>query len=36
VQVLTSTTRYPLHAANQAVSDLREGRIQGAAVLVPT
>jgi propanol-preferring alcohol dehydrogenase len=35
-QVLTSTTRYPLHAANQAVSDLREGRIQGAAVLVPT
>jgi propanol-preferring alcohol dehydrogenase len=34
-QVLTSTTRYPLHAANQAVSDLRAGRIQGAAVLVP-
>jgi alcohol dehydrogenase, propanol-preferring len=35
-RVLTSTTRYPLHAANQAVSDLREGRIRGAAVLVPT
>ncbi|HEY4444641.1 MAG TPA: zinc-dependent alcohol dehydrogenase family protein [Steroidobacteraceae bacterium] len=34
-QVLTSTTRYPLHAANAAVSDLREGRIHGAAVLVP-
>jgi hypothetical protein len=28
-------TPYPLHAASQAVSDLREGRIQGAAVLVP-
>jgi propanol-preferring alcohol dehydrogenase len=34
-QVLTSTTRYPLTAANEALSDLREGRIQGAAVLVP-
>jgi propanol-preferring alcohol dehydrogenase len=30
----TSTTRYPLRAANEAVSDLRAGRIQGAAVLV--
>jgi propanol-preferring alcohol dehydrogenase len=34
VQIKTSTTRYPLHAANDAVKDLREGRIQGAAVLV--
>ena len=33
-QIQTSTTRYPLHAANDAVNDLREGRIQGAAVLV--
>jgi propanol-preferring alcohol dehydrogenase len=33
-QIRTSTTRYPLHAANEAVNDLREGRIQGAAVLV--
>jgi propanol-preferring alcohol dehydrogenase len=32
--IQTSTTRYPLHAANEAVNDLREGRIQGAAVLV--
>jgi propanol-preferring alcohol dehydrogenase len=31
--IQTSTTRYPLHAANEAVSDLRNGRIQGAAVL---
>jgi propanol-preferring alcohol dehydrogenase len=31
----TSVTRYSLHAANDAVRDLREGRIQGAAVLVP-
>jgi len=35
-QLRTSTARYPLHAANQALSDLRDGRIQGAAVLVPT
>ena len=33
--IKTSTTRYPLRAANQAVSDLRTGRLQGAAVLVP-
>jgi alcohol dehydrogenase, propanol-preferring len=35
-KIQTSTTRYPLHAANRAVSDLRNGRIQGAAVLVAT
>lgn len=27
--------RYPLVAANQAIRDLRQGRVQGAAVLVP-
>jgi propanol-preferring alcohol dehydrogenase len=32
-QIQTSTTRYPLHDANEAVHDLRDGRIQGAAVL---
>jgi alcohol dehydrogenase, propanol-preferring len=31
----TSITRYPLLAANEAVADVRDGRIQGAAVLVP-
>jgi alcohol dehydrogenase, propanol-preferring len=34
VGIQTSTTPYPLHAANEAVHDLRDGRIQGAAVLV--
>jgi alcohol dehydrogenase, propanol-preferring len=33
--VRTQTTCYPLAAANEALSDLREGRLQGAAVLVP-
>ena len=28
-------TRYPLARANDALSDLRDGRLQGAAVLVP-
>jgi alcohol dehydrogenase, propanol-preferring len=28
-------TRYPVARANEALSDLREGRLQGAAVLVP-
>ncbi len=28
-------TRYPLERANEALSDLREGRLQGAAVLMP-
>lgn len=32
--VVTTTTRYPLERANQAISDLRAGRIRGAAVLV--
>lgn len=34
-EVRTSTTAYALERANDALSDLREGRIQGAAVLVP-
>jgi propanol-preferring alcohol dehydrogenase len=33
--VHTSTTVYPLDRANEAVNDLRAGRLQGAAVLVP-
>jgi len=33
--ILTKTTSYPLRQANQALSDLREGRFEGAAVLVP-
>jgi alcohol dehydrogenase, propanol-preferring len=33
--IKTEVTRYPLTQANQALSDLREGRLQGAAVLVP-
>ena len=33
-RVQTFTTRYPLHSANEAVHDVRDGRIQGAAVLV--
>lgn len=31
----TSTTPYPLSEANRALSDLRRGRLSGAAVLVP-
>jgi alcohol dehydrogenase, propanol-preferring len=33
--VKTTVTRYPLSEANAALADLRQGRIQGAAVLVP-
>jgi len=33
--VRTEVTRYPLNEANAALADLREGRLQGAAVLVP-
>jgi alcohol dehydrogenase, propanol-preferring len=33
--VKTQVTRYPLLAANDALADLRDGRLQGAAVLVP-
>jgi propanol-preferring alcohol dehydrogenase len=31
----TEITRYPLAAANEALADLRSGRLQGAAVLIP-
>jgi alcohol dehydrogenase, propanol-preferring len=34
-KVRTATTRYPLDKANEALEDLREGRLEGAAVLVP-
>ncbi|MCA8880417.1 MAG: zinc-dependent alcohol dehydrogenase family protein [Rhodobacteraceae bacterium] len=33
--VVTETVAYPLAEANQALDDLRYGRLQGAAVLVP-
>jgi propanol-preferring alcohol dehydrogenase len=33
--VKTTTTVYPLTRANEALADLRAGRFQGAAVLVP-
>jgi propanol-preferring alcohol dehydrogenase len=35
IPVRTKTTTYPLHKANAALLDLKEGRINGAAVLVP-
>jgi propanol-preferring alcohol dehydrogenase len=31
----TTTRRYELEDANEALADLREGRLQGAAVLCP-
>jgi propanol-preferring alcohol dehydrogenase len=33
--IVTTTTVYPLEQANQALADLRAGRFEGAAVLVP-
>jgi len=35
IGIVTQTTTYPLQAANQALADLRAGRFEGAAVLVP-
>jgi len=35
MDIETEVTRYPLVQANEALSDLRAGRLQGAAVLVP-
>jgi alcohol dehydrogenase, propanol-preferring len=35
VPVKTHTTAYPLSQSNQALADLRAGRLSGAAVLVP-
>src|SRR5579862_766631 len=34
-KVKTATTPYPLAKANEALDDLRQGRLEGAAVLVP-
>ena len=35
IGIVTRTTSYPLHRANEALADLRAGRFEGAAVLVP-
>lgn len=35
IGIVTQTTSYPLKQANQALADLRAGRFEGAAVLVP-
>ncbi|GIL00153.1 MAG: alcohol dehydrogenase [Alphaproteobacteria bacterium] len=35
IPVKTTTTAYRLEQANQALDDLREGRLEGAAVLIP-
>jgi alcohol dehydrogenase, propanol-preferring len=35
IGIVTQTTRYPLARANEALADLRAGRFDGAAVLVP-
>jgi alcohol dehydrogenase, propanol-preferring len=36
VPVVTHTVEYPLPKANEALDDMRHGRIEGAAVLVPS
>ena len=35
VPIHTETRAYPLQEANRALDDLREGRLSGAAVLIP-
>jgi propanol-preferring alcohol dehydrogenase len=35
IGIVTTTTAYPLKEANQALADLRSGRFDGAAVLIP-
>jgi propanol-preferring alcohol dehydrogenase len=35
IGIVTKTTTYPLREANQALTDLRAGRFEGAAVLLP-
>jgi propanol-preferring alcohol dehydrogenase len=35
IGIITKTTSYPLREANQALADLRAGRFEGAAVLIP-
>jgi propanol-preferring alcohol dehydrogenase len=35
MRIRTHVTEYPLADANRALDDLRRGRVQGAAVLIP-
>jgi propanol-preferring alcohol dehydrogenase len=35
VPIQTTTTAFPLDQANEAITLLKEGKIEGAAVLVP-
>jgi propanol-preferring alcohol dehydrogenase len=35
INIVTTTTRYPLDRTNDALADLRAGRFEGAAVLIP-
>ena len=35
IGIVAHTTHYPLQRANQALTDLREGKFEGAAVLIP-
>jgi propanol-preferring alcohol dehydrogenase len=35
IGLVTHTMTYPLNQANQVLADLRAGRFEGAAVLVP-
>jgi propanol-preferring alcohol dehydrogenase len=35
IGIVTKTTSYPLNKANKALADLRAGRFEGAAVLIP-
>jgi propanol-preferring alcohol dehydrogenase len=35
IGIATRTTPYPLGSANEALADLRAGRFEGAAVLLP-
>jgi D-arabinose 1-dehydrogenase-like Zn-dependent alcohol dehydrogenase len=35
IGIVTETTCYPLQQANEALADLRAGRFEGAAVLIP-
>jgi propanol-preferring alcohol dehydrogenase len=36
LKISSEVTTYPLNLANLALDDLREGRLQGAAVLIPS
>ena len=35
IGIVTQVTTYPLQRANEALADLRAGRFEGAAVLLP-